>query len=186
MRIIAGKHRGRPLSRPPSMITRPTRDAVREAIFNMLTHAEWADGQNMITDAIVLDAFAGSGALALEALSRRAKFAYLFDKNTRALATVRENIWRLNEIEHTKILKADAIKPPKSPQPANLIFLDPPFGKDFVSKCLPQLLATGWIAKDAIVVAEIEATETITIPPEFVLLKEKTYGTAIVYFLKVK
>lgn len=183
MRIIAGKHRGRPLARPPAMITRPTMDRVRESIFNMLAHADIDDKMDYVQDASVLDAFAGSGALGLECISRGARFVYFFDKNTRALATVRENVWSLQESESTKIMKADATKPPQAPQPMDLVLLDPPFGKNLTALCLPPLLQTGWINEKTLIVAEIAAKEELNLPENFTILRERTYGTAQVFFL---
>lgn len=162
------------------MITRPTMDRVRESIYNMLAHAD----EDYIKDALVLDAFAGSGALGLEALSRGAKLIYFFDKNTRALATVRENVWSLGESENTKILKADALSPPKAPAPMNLVLLDPPFGKNFVALSLPELLKAGWIDANTLVVAEIATKEELNLPEGFEIIKERVYGTAQMFFIK--
>jgi 16S rRNA (guanine966-N2)-methyltransferase len=184
MRIIGGLHRGRSLKRPPAVITRPTMDRVRESIFNILTHGRWGENKDTIEGAIVLDAFAGSGALALEALSRGAVFAYFFDQNDQALAIVRQNIENLGEQQRTKLIKTDANRPLKAMQPATLIFLDPPFGKDLLSKTLPRLFKSGWIALQALIVAEIQAKETYTLPNNFVVLKEKIYGTAKVIFIR--
>jgi len=167
------------------MITRPTMDRVRESIFNMLTHADMGDKIDYIQDSMVLDAFAGSGALGLESLSRGAKFIYFFDKNTRALATVRENVWSLGESETTKIIKADAVKPPKAPQAMDLILLDPPFGKNLTALCLPGLLKEGWINENTLIVAEIAAREELKLPENFTILREKVYGTAHVFFIKL-
>lgn len=184
MRIIAGKHKGRPLSRPPAMITRPTMDRIRESIFNMLQHSEIDGAVFELEGAYILDAFAGSGALALEALSRGAKYAYLFDKNTRALATVRENVWSLGEAENTKILKVDATNPPKATQAMGLILLDPPFGKDLTARCLGPLLKTGWINENTLIMAEIAAREPLKLPEGFIVVKEKIYGTSQMFFIK--
>jgi 16S rRNA (guanine966-N2)-methyltransferase len=186
LRIIAGKHRGRPISRPPAMITRPTMDRVRESIFNMLAHADLEGKIDYLQDAVVLDAFAGSGALGLEALSRGAKFIYFFDKNTRALATVRENVWSLGEAEATKIMKADATKPPNAPQAMHLILLDPPFGKNLTALCLPPLLKGGWIDQNTLIVAEIATKEELKLPDSFSIIKEKVYGTTQMFFIKLQ
>jgi len=168
------------------MITRPTMDRVRESIYNMLAHADVEGKIDYIQDAQVLDAFAGSGALGLEALSRGAKFIYFFDKNTRALATVRENVWSMGESEATKIMKADATKPPKAPLPMDLVLLDPPFGKNYVALCLPELLKAGWINGDTLVVAEIATKEELNLPGGFTIIKERVYGTAQMFFIKAQ
>lgn len=174
------------MSRPPAMITRPTMDRVRESIFNMLTHTDIEGKIDHIQDAVVLDAFAGSGALGLEAISRGAKFVYFFDKNTRALATVRENVWSLEESESTKIMKVDALNPPTAPESIDLVILDPPFAKNFVSLCLNPLWKNGWINPNTLVVAEIASKEELNLPDDFVIIKEKVYGTAQMFFIKLK
>ena len=168
------------------MITRPTMDRVRESIFNMLAHTDLGNDADCVQDAFVLDAFAGSGALGLEALSRGAKFIYFFDKNTRALATVRENAWSFGEAETTKIMKVDATNPPSAPQAMNLVLLDPPFGKNLVALSLPSLLKAGWIDQNTTIVAEIAAREELKLPENFIILHEKIYGTAHVFFIKLK
>ncbi|MBP6985602.1 MAG: 16S rRNA (guanine(966)-N(2))-methyltransferase RsmD [Alphaproteobacteria bacterium] len=186
MRVIAGKHRGRPLARPPAMITRPTMDRVRESIFNMLTHADIEGKMDYVQGANVLDAYAGSGALGIECISRGAKFIYFFDKNTRALATVRENVWSLGEADSTKIMKADATQPPQAPFAMDLVLLDPPFGKNLTALCLPHLLKAGWIDEKTLIVAEIAAKEELNLPGNFTLLRERVYGTAQVFFIQLK
>ncbi len=185
MRIIGGTHKGHPIARPPGVITRPTMDRVRESIFNILTHATWSENVNLIEGALVLDAFAGSGALALEALSRGASFAHLFDKSVRALATVRENVWKLGEENKTKLYKVDATSPPKTRKPASLIFLDPPFGKDLATRSLKALHRAGWISQESCIVIEIASRETMELPDEFEILSHKIYGTAQVFFLRI-
>lgn len=186
MRIIAGKHKGRPLSRPPAMITRPTMDRVRESIFNMLSHTDIDGKFEHVEGAKVLDAFSGSGALGLECLSRGATYVYFFDKNTRALATVRENVWSLNESESCKIMKADALSPPPAPQAMNLVLLDPPFGKNYVALSLPPLLKAGWIDDHTLIVAEIATREDLNLPDGFSIIKEKVYGTAQMFFIRTQ
>lgn len=168
------------------MITRPTMDRVRESIFNMLEHSDMGNKSNVLQDAFVLDAFAGSGALGLESLSRGAQFIYFFDRSVRALATVRENIWSLGEAESTKMLKADATNPPKAPRHMDLVLLDPPFGKNLTALCLQPLLQQGWIDENTLIVAEIASKEELNLPDNFIILKEKVYGTAQVFFIQLK
>lgn len=187
MRIIAGTHRGKALARPPGNITRPMMDKVRESVFNILTHQNWkASDSNSLNDAIILDAFAGSGAIGLEAVSRGAKFAYFFDKSPKALAIVRENVWNLQEQQRCKLLKADATKPPRTTHAMDLVFLDPPFGKNLVLICLPPLLREGWIDENTLIVAEVATNEGLIIPETFNVVFEKTYGTARVLFLQLR
>ena len=185
MRIVAGIHKGQALARPPGNITRPMMDKVRESVFNILTHQNWnyKDG-SLLNKATVLDAFAGSGAIGLEAVSRGAKLAYFFDKSPKALGIVRENVWNLQEQNRCKLLKMDATKPPKAPHAMDLVFLDPPFGKNLVPTCLPILVKAGWIDDKTLVVAEVATSEELNLPETFEILLEKTYGTARVFFLR--
>ncbi len=186
MRIIAGHHKGRLLLRPPGMITRPMMDRVRESGFNILAHQQWfAEKGNIFQQAMVLDAFAGSGAIALELLSRGAKFAFVFDKSPRALATIRENVWTLKEHERVKLLKADATNPPRAFQPMDIVFLDPPFGKGLVLKCLPPLINMGWITATTLIVAEVESTHSLDLPSSYKIIEHKIYGSVQVYFFTI-
>jgi 16S rRNA (guanine966-N2)-methyltransferase len=183
LRIIAGKHRGRLLQRPPESITRPTTDRVREAMFNILTHGGLAEESNTVTDAVVLEAFGGSGALALEALSRGARYAYVMEKDKRALRIIQTNIKTLKEELHSCVYQGDTQKPPVALEPASLIFLDPPYGKGLVEKALAALLNTGWIAPNAILVAEIHVDETVQPPASIRTLQERVYGNVRLVFM---
>jgi 16S rRNA (guanine966-N2)-methyltransferase len=184
LRIIAGTHRGRTLERPPSTITRPTMDKVRESIFNMLMHGDFPVDHHPVVDATVLDAFAGSGALGLEALSRGAAFTYFFDKSPRAHTIIKKNILALKEQDNSKLMIADATRPLKPPSPPpSLVLLDPPFYKDLASKALKSLTTNGWITPGCIIVAEVEAGAGIKYTNDFKLLREKNYGTADVFIL---
>lgn len=185
MRIVAGIHRGRQLLRPPATITRPTMDKVRESIFNVLRNGNLCDRGNVVEDAIVLDVFAGSGALSLEALSQGANFAYMLEKNHHAQEIIRKNINNLKEHNRVKLLNANALHPPKAPMTApNLIFFDPPFGHNLTARSLPMLEARSWIANDAICVAEIESSEELNLPSGYKIIKERVYGTAKVFFFQ--
>src|SRR5919202_3353208 len=126
MRIIAGRHRGRRLLAPVGRGTRPTADRVRQALFDMLWHAPWA-GRARIEGARVLDAFAGTGALGLEALSRGAAAATFLETDKAALAALRANIAACREEARCRVLAADAMKPPRAAAPCDLLFLDPPY-----------------------------------------------------------
>ncbi|MGB0935073.1 MAG: 16S rRNA (guanine(966)-N(2))-methyltransferase RsmD [Alphaproteobacteria bacterium] len=182
MRVIGGKFRGMRLQRPPESITRPTMDRVRESIFNMLAHY---DGDDLLQDAVVVDAFAGSGALAIESLSRGAKKAYLFDINSKPLAIIRQNLDKVGVSEEQAILmKASAIRPPKAPEPATLVLLDPPFGKNLTPKAMIALKDQGWINGDTIIMAEIECREDVNLPAGFKILDQRLYGTAKVFFMQ--
>ncbi len=187
MRIVAGIHKGQTLARPPGNITRPMMDKVRESVFNILTHQNWkTQHTNVLNDAAILDAFAGSGAIGLEAISRGASVAYFFDKSPKALGVVRKNIWTLNEQDHCKMMKVDATKPPKAPIAMSIVFLDPPFGKNLVPISLPPLVKAGWIDHNTLIVAEVESCAILNLPTGFQILLEKSYGTAQVFFLRLE
>jgi len=178
MRIVAGTWRGRALQAPPGDTTRPTADRVRQALFDMLLHAPWG-GRDAIEGAHVLDVFAGTGALGLEALSRGAAFATFIEHDRAALATLRGNIATLRAADRSAVLAGDALAaaPPTASggAPCSLVFLDPPYGADLVPRALAHLTARGRIAPGALIVAETARAE----PPLFAdLLAERVHGAA--------
>src|SRR5579872_7217688 len=141
MRIIAGTHKGRRLEAPADQAIRPTADRVREALFSILAHRlEGFAGRR------VLDAFAGSGALGLEALSRGAESAVFMDRDRAALALCRRNAGTLQSSDRAQFLLSDATKPPHSDHRCDLILLDPPYGKGLGEKALSALTEAGWCA----------------------------------------
>lgn len=159
MRIIGGVWRGRRLHAPPpgTAPTRPTGDRVRQALFDMLLHAPWA-GRESVEGAAVLDAFAGTGALGLEALSRGAASAAFLERDRAALAVLRANVAACGAGDRARVLDADALRPPPG-APATLAFLDPPYGGDLVPRALAALGAAGWLAPGALLIAEIGRDE---------------------------
>ncbi len=176
MRITGGTLRGRTLKAPEGLSTRPTTDRVREALFNILTHHDWNGIGNPLNDAIVLDAFAGTGALGLEALSRGATKAFFFEKNRKALSALRDNIAYLKLEKQTTVLPLDTTKPPKAKEAASLLFLDPPYKKDLIPAAIVALAAQGWIAPNALLIAETEKSERTERLDPFLFLFEKIYG----------
>lgn len=173
MRIIAGLHKGRTLSAPLGKTTRPTAERVRQALFDTLMHAPWG-GRALFEGCHVLDAFAGTGALGLEALSRGAQYASFFETNPLALSHLRANIRSCRAESACCILAQDVTKPPlKLPRhvhtPASLIFLDPPYYSDLSPYTLYALFVRGWISPHAIAVIEsahdeILSFEKISVP----------------------
>jgi 16S rRNA (guanine966-N2)-methyltransferase len=185
MRIVAGKHRGRRLDAPAGLEVRPTADRTREALFNILEHGHFtADGTSPLLGARVLDAFAGSGALGLEALSRGAAHATFMDNNGLARSAIRANAKALSESAHVSILQADAINPPAAGASCNIVFLDPPYGSGFSEQALAALAARGWIEGGAVCSVEVAVREALTPPPEFVLVDERRYGKAKLILLR--
>ena len=182
MRIIAGRHRGRALQAPPGEATRPTAERVRQARVDMLWHAPWG-GRTTIQDQLVLDAFAGTGALGLEALSRGADHATFIEKDRAALATLRANIAACREDARTAVLAVDATRPPRAMVPCGLVFLDPPYGKGLVPQAVAALQAAGWIAPGAILVAETGEGEALDLP-SFEPLAARSHGAATLHVLR--
>jgi 16S rRNA (guanine966-N2)-methyltransferase len=172
MRIIAGAWRGRSLAAPAGDTTRPTADRLRQALFDMLWHAEWG-GRARVEDAVALDVFAGTGALGLEALSRGAASATFMERDRAALAALRANIASCRAEARAKILATDATRPPPG-QPASLVFLDPPYGQTLVEAAVAALSTAGWLAPAALLIAETGRDESLALPAE--PLAERAHG----------
>ena len=181
MRIVGGKFRGRVLAGPSSTATRPTSDRVRESIFNILAHGI-ADFE--IEGARVLDLFAGTGALGLEALSRGAKFCQFVDEGTEARGVIRRNADALGAIGLCKIWRRDATKlGPCAPQsPFDLVFCDPPYNKGMGEKALTSLVEGGWLSPGAIVVLEEAENVNVGDTAGLALLDSRAYGDTQVRF----
>lgn len=152
MRVVGGEHRGRRLATPTSVDVRPTSDRLRETLFDVLAH-RYGDP---VTDARVLDLFAGTGALGIEALSRGAAFAQFVDIAPAAMALVRRNVEMLDLIDSTHIHRRDATRLGRSgfDDPFSLVFCDPPYGRGLGEKALASALGQGWLEKAALVVLE--------------------------------
>ena len=181
MRIIAGEKRSRVLTAPDGMDTRPTADKVREALFNILSSKVW--------DADVLDLYAGSGALSLEALSRGAKSAVLVDKDRKALNAIRKNIEALGYAGKTRVLPvpdtAALAQLSRENAKFDLIFLDPPYIMNTADVC-GILLREGLLAKDGMIVIEHRKDTPPVPPPGFEITDTRHYGIAGLMFLKQK
>ncbi|RCK52309.1 methyltransferase [Thalassospira profundimaris] len=178
MRIVGGSLRGRNLACPAGKDVRPTLDRVREALFNILSHASrwYEEDENPLYDGIVLDAFAGSGALGLEALSRGAQKAVFFDRDSKALAAIDENIKTLKLEDRASARRADATRPVKASTPASLIFLDPPYHQDLITPSIQALRAAGWIDDKTLIIAERDPRDAMTDIPGIDILDTRKYG----------
>ena len=181
VRVVAGKHRGRALIAPEGRWLRPTADRVRESIFNVLAHRD----DTPLSGTRVLDAFCGTGAMGIEALSRGATYATFIDNDRRAIDVCRQNLDALGEEKNATILKADCLHPPQAALPCTLVFLDPPYRESLASPVLMALAAAGWIADGAACVVELGAREAF-IPPDdrFAIVDERRYGAARIVFLR--
>jgi len=206
MRIVGGAWRGRRLVAPAGQGTRPTADRVRQALFDMLMHAAWG-GRAVVEGAVVLDVFAGTGALGLEALSRGAASARFIESDAAALRALRENIEACRAEDRTVVLAGDVLRLEDVPagdrrgstRPrfrmgdassaaigvgvASLVFLDPPYGQDFVPRAMTHLREVGHIAAGALIVAETGRDETWI--PEEQLLAERQHGAARVLIFRL-
>ena len=183
MRIVGGRLRGRALAGPKSPAIRPTADRLRESLFNILTHA-YGDP---VTDARVLDLFAGTGALGLEALSRGAAFTLFVDDGAEARALIRNNVEALGAGGTSKVYRRDATRlGPAAPlDPFSLIFLDPPYGKGLAEKALRSARDGGWLTTDALIVVE-EAKGSLPTPEQFEEIERRDYDDTEITFLRLK
>jgi 16S rRNA (guanine966-N2)-methyltransferase len=181
MRIVAGQNRGLALAGPPAGDDRirPTADRVRESLFNLLASSHG----NPVPGARVIDLFAGTGALGLEALSRGAAFAMFVDDRPAALTLIRQNVGRARAGALTRIWRRDATRLGPVPEGAfDLAFLDPPYGRDLGRGALAALRAGDWLARDALVLWEAEAPQD---PPEgYALVDHRAYGDTHVTVLR--
>lgn len=185
MRIVAGRHRGRSLTTPADLAVRPTADRTREALFNILTSGKLSDeGMKRLPGARVLDAFAGTGALGLEALSRGAEQATFMENYAPAIEICRANIAALGEGERAELLACDVLHPRPAPAACDLVFLDPPYNQGLAEQALASLRAAGWMAPDALVSVELMKSEPFALPAGFSELDARTYGKARLIFLR--
>jgi 16S rRNA (guanine966-N2)-methyltransferase len=185
VRIVAGKHRGRPLVAPPGRDLRPTSDRVREAVFNALCHGNNRIGDgDAVRDATILDGFSGTGAVGLEAASRGATQVTLMDRDATALNFCRRNVDALGEQATVTILSGDCLTPVKAASPCSLVFLDPPYGSGMAADALPALARAGWIAEGALCVVELAAKEPFEPPDGITIVDERRYGAARVVFAR--
>lgn len=184
MRIIAGTWRGTALAAvgkgDAGKHLRPTTDRVRESLFNVLMGGKFGDP---ITGARVLDLFAGTGALGLEALSRGAEHVTLVDDGRVAGQLIKSNIQRLNAKANARLVKMDATRlRANEAAPCDLVFLDPPYGKALGQKALAEAVKHGWLAEDALIVWEENAPQLA--PEGFELLDARKYGDTHVTMLR--
>ncbi len=181
MRIVGGTHSGVKLYPPKSDKTRPTSDRVREALFNRLSHA--IEGFEL-EGARVLDLFAGTGALGLEALSRGASFALFVEDAFEPRGLIRANIEKLQMEGQTKMFRRDAthLGPLKRLAPFNLVFLDPPYEKRLGEKALRSAGEGRWLAKEALIILEESKRAEIGWPDYITPFDQREFGDTIIHF----
>ena len=175
MRIIAGTHRGRALASvgkgDPAAHLRPTTDRVRESLFSVLGGGRFGDP---ISGARVLDLFAGTGALGLEALSRGASEVIFVESGRKGQQLLAQNIRTLGEAARARVLRMDATRLAAAEAGCDLVFLDPPYGTDLGVRAMEAALTGGWIAEGALVVWEDSAEARL--PAALELLEARRYG----------
>lgn len=181
MRIVGGRFRGKALAAPRTDATRPTSDRLREALFNVLAHG-YGDP---VEGARVLDLFAGTGALALEALSRGASFALFVEEAAPARALIRANVDALGLGGATRILRRDAaaLGPIGPTPPFNLVFCDPPYRQGLGERSLVAAREGGWLVPGSLAILEDSAKAQVEPPEGFRLLEERLYGESKLLFL---
>ena len=182
MRVVGGKLRSRPLAGPKSSAVRPTSDRLREALFNILMHS-FGDP---VTGARVLDLFAGTGALGIEAISRGAAYALFVDDGVEARALLRDNVERLGLGGVTRIFRRDATRlgPAHPIESFSLVFLDPPYGKGLAAKALLAAREGGWLKPNALIVVEEAADAGFKPPESFAELERRGYDDTEFAFLR--
>ncbi len=185
MRIVAGAYRGRTLVAPKGQSVRPTAERARQALFNVLEHARWSPP--VWSGARVIDGFAGSGALGLEAVSRGAPFCLLVDNDRAARAAIEANLAALGCGDRVRVLGQDLTRLGARGGEAafDLAFLDPPYGSGLAEGALAALKVGGWLAPAALVVVERGDGEGALEAPGFSKLDERRWGKARVTFLQV-
>jgi len=182
VRVVGGRLKGRNLASPSSRDIRPTADRLREAIFNILIHAY----DDPIADARVLDLFAGTGALGIEAISRGAKFALFVDNGAEARALMRDNVESLGLGGVTKVYRRDAtdLGPAHPMEPFSLVFLDPPYGKGLADKAVISLRDGGWLTPGALLLVEEAKAAAFKAGEGFEELERRAYDDSEFVFLR--
>lgn len=180
MRIISGNYRGKKLISPASEKVRPTSDRTREAVFNIL----YSKLSGALSENSLLDVFSGTGAFALEAVSRGIKQVGMIDVDTRDLL---KNVALFpKEKDKIKVMRLNALDLPPAPKKYELLFMDAPYHQGISEKALAQVAEKGWLAEGALAIVEVEKNENLPLPEGYALIDERIYGLAKIYFLHYK
>ena len=184
MRDVGGRLRSRPIAGPKSDAVRPTSDRLRESLFNILMHS-YGDP---VSGARVLDLFAGTGALGIEAVSRGAAYVLFVDDGVEARAVLRNNVETLGLGGVTRIFRRDATRlgPAHPLEPFSLVFLDPPYGKGLAEKALMSAREGGWLKPEALIVVEEAADAGFVAPEGFEELERRNYDDTELVFLRCR
>lgn len=181
MRIVGGEFGGRPLATPRTNSIRPTTDRTRQALFNILMHG-FAD---RFEGGRVLDLFAGTGALGLEAVSRGAAYCVFIEESAEGRGLIRSNVEAFGLQGRTKIFRRDATKLGEAGtmQPFDLLFADPPYGKGLGERALQSARIGGWLVPGALCVVEEAGIAPFDAGPGFSVLDERGYGDTVIRFI---
>lgn len=184
MRIVGGKFRGRALATPGSNAIRPTTDRTRESLFNILVH----NYPEKFESTRVLDLFAGTGALGLEALSRGARYGVFIEESAEGRGLIRTNVEAFGLLGNTKIFRRDASKlgDAGTIEPFDLVFADPPYGRGLGEMAFKSALDGGWLNPDTLLVLEEEAEAMIDLDPRFSVVEERPYGGTIIRLVTLR
>ena len=188
VRIAGGVHRGRRIAVPAGQTVRPTSDKVRAALFNILAHRDW-DGLGFLPrNARVLDAFAGTGALGLEALSRGATEALFLENDPSVRKALERTLADVDEIHRAFVLPRDATKPGTMPggERFGLVLADAPYNSGLAATALDAFAREGWLAPRALAVIELEAREPFFAPEAFEVIEERAYGSTRLVFAQAR
>jgi 16S rRNA (guanine966-N2)-methyltransferase len=186
MRIVSGRFKGRTLKAPGDAALRPTSDKVRQALFNILEHAGFASAFSL-EGARVVDLFAGTGALGLEALSRGAKYCLFIEDAAESRAIIRENVEALGLTGVSKIWRRDAtnLGALDTLAPFDLAFLDPPYRKGLLAPTLKGLATGGWLNANALIIAEAAEDEAMPVVDGFEIMDDRVYGDTRIAFMRL-
>ncbi|WP_193185882.1 16S rRNA (guanine(966)-N(2))-methyltransferase RsmD [Nisaea sediminum] len=182
MRIVAGKHRGTKLAAPENWTTRPTADRTRESLFGILAGGKHGDP---VTDGLVVDVFAGTGALGLEALSRGAAEVFFIESDREAATALKQNIVKLRAGGDVTVIEGDVLSLHRtSPRPVTLVLMDPPYRSGLAAPALDKLHERGWIDGNTLIVIECEKGEELEVPEWLDEVEARTYGRARLNFFR--
>lgn len=183
MRIIGGKNKGRKLLLPDATYTRPTTDRIRESIFNIIVH----HAEINLQGAYVLDGFAGSGAMGLEALSRGAAKVILVEQQPPVFKILKQNVSAIDQGGQIELIQGDLRKIKVARRPMDLVFLDPPYGQGLEFQAISYLKSQGWMNEDTIIIYETDQKTCIDQLQDMVdVMDERSYGGIVIRFMRIR
>lgn len=185
MRIVGGSLRGRRLATPPDRSLRPTAERTRESLFDLLTQGRAVSGADAVAGATVLDAFAGTGALGIEALSRGAESAVFLEKSSAACYLIRQNLTSFELTDRARVQQGDAVHPPPAMRPVDLCLMDPPYGSELEEEAVIALARAGWIGPETLIALERAAKDKASLPPNADVLDDRRYGRARILLFRL-